>query len=378
MTLFALGFRPFFLLAGAGGFVMMLLWIVTLSTGYSWPGVSNIIAWHRHEMLFGYTGAVIAGFLLTAVRNWTGKSTPDGKPLAALALVWVAARLIPLVSEQQLLYVAVDMLFWIGLFISLWHALISAVVRNRVFLLLVGLLGTAAALSHWSILDVSNQQLSYIGTYLGLDLILVIMLVMGGRVIPFFIQRGLQKTEQNRLSWLEKGLPPLLIIMLATNLLLANSIWSVIINFALGCWLLPNLWQWHDKEIWSKPLLWSLYLAYAWLVLGLFLRGMGILAWTNPYLGVHALTVGGIGLLTLSMMSRVALGHTGRPLEPSGLTNLSLVLMMLAAAVRVFLADALGLMAYQISAVLWMLALLLFIIVYLPILIKPRPDGKAG
>lgn len=378
MTLFALGFRPFFLLAGAGGFVMMLLWIVTLSTGYSWPGVSNIIAWHRHEMLFGYTGAVIAGFLLTAVRNWTGKSTPDGKPLAALALVWVAARLIPLVSEQQLLYVAVDMLFWIGLFISLWHALISAVVRNRVFLLLVGLLGTAAALSHWSILDVSNQQLSYIGTYLGLDLILVIMLVMGGRVIPFFIQRGLQKTEQNRLSWLEKGLPPLLIIMLATNLLLANSIWSVIINFALGCWLLPNLWQWHDKEIWSKPLLWSLYLAYAWLVLGLFLRGMGILAWTNPYLGVHALTVGGIGLLTLSMMSRVALGHTGRPLEPSGLTNLSLVLMMLAAAVRVFLADALGLMAYQISAVLWMLALLLFVIVYLPILIKPRPDGKAG
>ncbi len=378
MTLFALGFRPFFLLAGAGGFVMMLLWIVTLSTGYSWPGVSNIIAWHRHEMLFGYTGAVIAGFLLTAVRNWTGKSTPDGKPLAALALVWVAARLIPLVSEQQLLYVAVDMLFWIGLFISLWHALISAVVRNRVFLLLVGLLGTAAALSHWSILDVSNQQLSYIGTYLGLDLILVIMLVMGGRVIPFFIQRGLQKNEQNRLSWLEKGLPPLLIIMLATNLLLANSIWSVIINFALGCWLLPNLWQWHDKEIWSKPLLWSLYLAYAWLVLGLFLRGFGALGWVSPYIGVHALTVGGIGLLTLSMMSRVALGHTGRPLEPASLTILALVLMMLAALVRVFLASSMGLLAYQISAVLWMLALLMFVVIYLPILIKPRPDGKAG
>lgn len=378
MTLFALGFRPFFLLAGIGGFAMMLLWIVTLSTGYSWPGVSNIIVWHRHEMLFGYTGAVIAGFLLTAARNWTGKSTPDGKPLAALVLVWVAARLIPLVSEQQIIYVAIDMLFWIGLFISLWHALISAVVRNRIFLVLVGLLGTAAALSHWSILDPTNQYLSYLGAYLGLDLILIIMLVMGGRVIPFFIQRGLQKTAQARVAWLEKGLPALLVIMLVTNLFLIHSSWSALINVILGCWLLPNLWHWHDRAIWRKPLLWSLYLAYAWLVLGLFLRGFGALGWVSPYLGVHALTVGGIGLLTLSMMSRVALGHTGRPLEPAGLTLLALVLMMLAALVRVFLASAMGLLAYQISAVLWMLALLLFSIVYLPILIKPRPDGKAG
>lgn len=377
-TLFSLGFRPFFLLAGAGGFVMMLLWIITLSTGYNWPGVSNIITWHRHEMLFGYTGAVIAGFLLTAVRNWTGKPTPEGKPLAALVIIWIAARLIPLVSEQQLLYVAVDLLFWVGLFISLWHALIGAVLRNKVFLLLVGLLGTAAALSHWSILQPNNVSLSYLGAYLGLDIILVIMLVMGGRVIPFFIQRGLQKPEQSRNPWLEKGLAPLIILMLITNLLLVNSAWSALINFILGCWLLPNLWLWHDKGIWRNSLLWSLYLAYAWLVLGLFLRGFGLLGWISPYLGVHALTVGGIGLLTLSMMSRVSLGHTGRVLKAAPLTTLSLVLMLLAAVVRVFLASELGLLAYQISAVLWMLALLLFVFIYLPILIKPRPDGKSG
>lgn len=378
MTLFSLGFRPFFLLAGLGGFSMMLLWIVTLSTDYSWPGVSNIIAWHRHEMLFGYTGAVIAGFLLTAVRNWTGKMTPDGKPLAALAVIWVAARLVPLVSEQQLIYVAVDLLFWVGLFISLWHALISAAVRNRIFLVLVGLLGAAAALSHWSILEPSNQHLSYVGAYLGLDIILIIMLVMGGRVIPFFIQRGLQKTEQARIPWLEKGLPPLLLIMLVINLFLANSLGSAIINFILACWLLPNLVRWHDKGIWGNSLLWSLYLAYAWLVLGLFLRGFGLIGWVSPYLGVHALTVGGIGLLTLSMMSRVALGHTGRKLEPAKLTVLALVLMLLASIVRVFFASSLGLLAYQVSAVLWMLALLLFVWVYTPLLIKPRPDGKPG
>jgi len=378
MTLFSLGFRPFFLLAGVGGFTMMLLWILTLSTGYNWPGVSNIIAWHRHEMLFGYTGAVIAGFLLTAVRNWTGKMTPDGKPLAALTIIWVAARLVPLVSEQQLIYVAVDLLFWVGLFISLWNALINAAVRNRAFLVLVGLLGTAAALSHWSILNPDNQHLSYVGAYLGLDIILIIMLVMAGRVVPFFIQRGLQKTEQNRIPWLEKGLPLLLFIMLISNLFFANSFWPALINFILGCWLLPNLWRWFDKGIWRNALLWSLYLAYAWLVLGLFLRGFSQLGWVSPYLGVHALTVGGIGLLTLSMMSRVALGHTGRKLKPAKLTVLALVLMLLAAVVRVFFADTLGLLAYQVSAGLWMLALLLFVFVYAPLLIKPRPDGKPG
>ncbi len=378
MTLFSLGFRPFFLLAAAGGFIMMLVWILTLSLGYSWPGVENIISWHRHEMLFGYTGAVIAGFLLTSVRNWTGKSTPEGKPLAALVIIWAAARLAPLVSEQQLLYVALDLLFWVGLFISLWHALISAAVRNRVFLLLVGLLGTAAALSHWSILQPNNESLSYIGAYLGLDIILIIMLIMGGRVIPFFIQRGLQRPAQARNPWLEKGLPPLLLTMLIINLLLANTIWVAVINFILAGWLLPNLWQWHDKGIWQKPLLWSLYLAYAWIILGLLLRGFGVLGWVSPYLGVHALTVGGIGLLTLSMMSRVGLGHTGRALEPAKLTVIALGLMLAAAVVRVLLADSLGLLAYQISAVLWMLALLIFVVVYLPILTQPRPDGKTG
>lgn len=378
MAFFALGFRPFFLLAAAGGFMMMLVWILTLSLGYSWPGVDNVISWHRHEMLFGYTGAVIAGFLLTSVRNWTGKSTPKGKPLAALVIIWVMARLAPLVSEQQLLYVTLDLLFWVGLFISLWHALISAAFRNRVFLLLVGLLGTAAALSHWSILQPDNANLSYIGAYLGLDIILIIMLIMGGRVIPFFIQRGLQRPEQARNLRLEKGLPPLLLMMLIINLLLANTLWVAAINFILACWLLPNLWQWHDKGIWQKPLLWSLYLAYAWIILGLVLRGFGILGWVSPYLGVHALTVGGIGLLTLSMMSRVGLGHTGRALEPGKLTVIALELMLAAAAVRVFLASSLGLLAYQISAVLWMLALLIFFVVYLPILSQPRPDGKVG
>ncbi len=378
MAFFALGFRPFFLLAAAGGFMMMLVWILTLSLGYSWPGVANIISWHRHEMLFGYTGAVIAGFLLTSVRNWTGKSTPEGRPLAALVIIWTTARLIPLISEQQLLYVALDLLFWVGLFISLWHALISAAARNRVFLLLVGLLGTAAGLSHWSILQPNNESLSYIGAYLGLDIILIIMLIMGGRVIPFFIQRGLQRPTQARNPWLEKGLPPLLFVMLIINLFLANTFWVAVINFILACWLAPNLWQWHDKGIWQKPLLWSLYLAYAWIVLGLLLRSFAVLGWVNPYLGIHALTVGGIGLLTLSMMSRVGLGHTGRALEPSKLTVAALGLMLAAAVVRVFLANSLGLLAYQISAALWMLALLIFVWVYLPILSQPRPDGKAG
>lgn len=378
MTLFALGFRPFFLGAALAGILSMLAWILTLSTGFSWPGVTDSMAWHRHEMLFGYAGGVIAGFLLTAVRNWTGKPTPSGKPLALLVIVWAAARLSPLISSQQLIYVALDLLFWIGLFAGLWQALSNTALRNKVFLVLVALLAGAATLSHWHILQPQQAHLSYLGAYLGLDLILVIMLIMGGRVIPFFIQRGLFQAEQNRVTWVEKGLPVFLVLMLAANFFWPYSWWSAAANLVLALWLLPNLLAWHNPRLWRNPLLWSLYLAYAWLVLGLALRGAAMLGWLSPYLGIHALTVGGLGLLTLSMMSRVSLGHTGRELFAPQPVLLALLIMLAAAITRVALAPLLGLLAYQISAALWILALLIFVLVYFPILTQPRPDGRPG
>ncbi|MDR9466781.1 NnrS family protein [Marinospirillum sp.] len=377
-SLFSLGFRPFFLLAALGGSVIMLAWLVTLMSGYAWPGVQDPVAWHRHEMLFGYTGAVIAGFLLTAVRRWTGLSTPDGWPLALLAAVWVAARLTPLLTDRTWLYVLLDLGFWVGLWISLWPALHRAALHNRVFLLLIAGLLVAAALSHSFTLGLGNFWLGHLGAHLGLDFLLIIMLVVAGRVLPFFIQLGLQRPAFPRVAWLEKPFPLLLAALLVVDLTLPLTPWAGLMNLLLAAWLLPRLYLWHDRGIWRVPLLWSLYLAYAWLPVGLALRGLGMLDLVNPYAGIHALGVGGIGLLTLSMMSRVSLGHTGRPLQPSKWIVLALVLMLGAALVRVFTVTLLGSTAYLLSASLWIAALLLFLLVYLPILTRPRPDGNPG
>ncbi|MBE0506381.1 MAG: NnrS family protein [Marinospirillum sp.] len=378
LSVFALGFRPFFLLAALGGSSLMLIWLLILNGHLFAPGIIDPLQWHRHEMLFGYTGAVVAGFLLTAVRRWTGQSTPDGWPLALLALVWLAARLTPLLINLPWLYIGLDLAFWIGLFLALWNALSRAETRNRIFLLLVALLGGAAAISHAPAFGSVSPWLSHLGAHLGLDLLVIIMLVMGGRVIPFFIQMGLQRQPFNQYSWLTRPLPVLLALMLLVDLLLPLSIWSGLVNLLLACWILPNLLLWHDTRLWKNPLLWSLYLAYAWLVIGLFMRGMGMLELINPYLGIHALTTGGIGLLTLSMMSRVGLGHTGRPLKTSALIQLALLLMLSAGIVRVFMSSWMGILAYQVSAVLWSSALLLYLLVFLPILTRPRPDGQPG
>lgn len=378
LSILALGFRPFFLLAALGGSLLMLIWLLILNGDFIAPGILDPLQWHRHEMLFGYTGAVVAGFLLTAVRRWTGQSTPDGWPLALLALIWLAARITPLLINLPWLYIGLDLAFWAGLFLSLWNALSRAAARNRIFLLLVALLGAAATISHAPAFGSVSPWLSHLGAHLGLDLLVIIMLVMGGRVIPFFIQMGLQRQPFNQYSGLTRPLPLLLALMLLVDLLLPLSIWSGMVNLLLACWILPNLLLWHDKRLWKNPLLWSLYLAYAWLVIGLFMRGMGMLELINPYLGIHALTTGGIGLLTLSMMSRVGLGHTGRLLKASKLTQLALVLMLSAGIVRVFMNSWLGLLSYQLSAVLWSSALLLYFLVYWPILTQPRPDGQPG
>lgn len=377
MTLFALGFRPFFLLASLSGSLLMLLWLLTLTYGLSWPGIPDPLAWHRHEMLFGYTGAVVAGFLLTATRRWTGRSTPDGWPLAVLVGIWLAARLLPLLVNLPWLYVSVDLAFWLGLLLSLWHTLRTAEWRNRVFLLLVALLGSAAALSHAPQLGF-NPWLGHLGAHLGLDLLLVVMVVVANRVIPFFTQLGLQRPAFTPQAWLDRPLPWLLAVLLLADLLLPMTWQAGFINLLVGCWLLPRLLLWHDRGIWRKSLLWSLHLAYGFLVLGLLLRGVGMLGLINPYLGIHALTVGGIGLLTLSMMSRVALGHTGRALQPSRWIVLALLLMLSAALIRVLATGWLGLLAYQLSAACWALALLIYFLVYVPILTQPRPDGQPG
>lgn len=377
MTLFALGFRIFFVLAATSGFFLMFIWQQVRLQGQEFGllSMAEVIAWHRHEMIFGYAAAVIAGFLLTAVRNWTGKHTPDGPLLAALAGVWLLARISPLAGLDPTAYLLFDLAFWAGLLASLWPALIGSTNRNRVFLVLIALMGVASTLSHLGIFNHDYYLISQKGAYLGLDLVLVVMLILGGRVIPFFIQRGLNQNMQRRSAWVEKQLPWWLGALLLVNFILPYGVISAAFFVALGVVLSINLFTWHQAALWKNSLLWTLYLAYSFIVAGFFLAAFGKLGWASPYMGIHAFAVGGVGLLTLSMMSRVSLGHTGRVLKPAKTTQVALILMALAAFVRTFGASN---VAYYISAGLFMLSCLLFLVIYLPILAKPRPDGRAG
>ncbi|WP_114416991.1 NnrS family protein [Marinospirillum perlucidum] len=377
-AVFNLGFRPFFILGSLAGSGLMLVWVLLLSGQGGWTSIQNPLAWHRHEMIFGYAGAILAGFLLTAVRRWTGKKTPDGWPLALLALVWLGARLMPLAGGPLMLYALLDLIFWAGLWVSLWPALKDSELSNRVFLLLIAGLFLAALASHGEHLGHASFWLGHLGAHLGLDLFVVILLLVAGRILPFFIQLGLQVPAFPRPAWLEKPLPFLFAALLLADLLAPFSIWSAAANILLAVWMLPRLWIWHHPGIWKTPLLWSLYLAFIWLLLGLVLRGLGMLELINPYMGIHALGVGGLGLMTLSMMSRISLGHTGRPLKPSPWIVLAFALMLVAALVRVFATSSLGLPAYHLAATCWSLALLIFVLVYTRILISPRPDGQPG
>lgn len=380
--LFALGFRPFFAAAGLAALTLMLLWIPAweghLTTGSYYPPQ----IWHSHEMLFGFTAAIISGFLLTAVRNWTGVNTPNGKPLAALALLWLLGRLLPFASGvlPPLLIALVDLAFLPAVALSLKPALWQGSQKvNRVFVPLLLVMAGANLLVHLQALGNGSSAMAGIESMLLLVALLVLMI--GGRVIPFFTDAVVTDRRAQRYPKIE---------MLAMGSLLALILLrltpipdQVTAGIALLCALaqLVRVAGWHHAKVWRTPILWVLYSGFLWMVLGLVLFGLSLLQLVAINLAYHALTVGGIGVLTLGMMSRVSLGHTGRPIEPPAIMTLAFAALNLAALVRVFLpmlAPGYYALWIHLSAGLWLLAFGLFSWIYLPMLIKPRVDGRPG
>lgn len=377
VPLWSLGFRPFFL-AGAG-FACVALAIWSLWLYGRLPAaqpLGGMLAWHRHEMPFGFATAIIAGFLLTAVPNWTGRRGLCGWPLLGLVLVWLLARLAWLMPIDAEALLVLQLPFLPLLALLLGRDLVAArKTENYPILLMIGLLAGCQWLTLWGM---AHEDLAWQrrGVLAALWLVAGLMSVIGGRVIPFFIQRGLQRAPGAPAS-------PLPTRVLLVSSLLAALLIGVGFNDLPRPWLaalyllisglhLARLWRWHDRGIWRVPLLWSLYLAYAWLLvaaLAMALWQLGGLA--QQSLATHALAVGGIGGLVLAMIARVSLGHTGRPLQPSKGVVLGFALVLLAGLSRVLLvpfsSHGLG-----ISALCWCLAFALFLQGYTRILSGPR------
>ncbi|WP_349733901.1 NnrS family protein [Pseudomonas jessenii] len=374
---FSLGFRPFFL-AGAGfaaiAVAVWALWLYGRLPGAQPMG--GMLAWHRHEMPFGFTAAIIAGFLLTAVPNWTGRPGLNGWPLIGLVLVWLIARLAWLMPMPAILLLALQVPFLPLLACVLGRDLIAAGKReNYPVLLMVTLLAGCQALTLLGIFN-EDVNLQRHGVLAALWLVGALMSVIGGRVIPFFIQRGLNRPATPAAHPLP-GKVLLISAMLAAvsfaaGLNDAPRVWLALLFALISGLHLLRLWRWHDRGLWRVPLLWSLYLAYTWLAVATLAMALWHLGWMpQQSLATHSLAVGGIGGLVLAMIARVSLGHTGRLLQPSKAIVAGFALLLLAGVSRVLLVPFSG-WGLGMSALLWCMAFGLFLSRYTGILFRPR------
>ena len=357
MALFSLGMRPFYLLAG--GFAAFAVALRALQyTGWT-PRTDAF--WHAHEMLFGFAFAVIAGFLLTAVRQWTQRETATGKALAALAAVWIAGRVLAFFSLPAA--VALDVLFAVGLAIAIGRPIVAS--GNRRNLFIVGLVLAIGAAS------VAFHAEPRLGLAVGLDLVLFIMAVIAGRVVPMFTNNAVQAGATTQ-PWVERAAIASLLALLVNDAFSFGWEWALAAVAAVAHGIRLALWRpWKTRR---KPILWILHASYAWIVIHLALRALAGLDLVVPSLATHALTVGAIGGLTLGMMTRTARGHTGRPLVAGPAEVAAYALIQAAAVVRVvlpILAPSIYVWSVALAAALWTAAFVLFTVVFVPILACP-------
>jgi uncharacterized protein involved in response to NO len=386
----SLAFRPFFLIAGVFAALWLPLWLLVWRGIIPLPSSLGPIGWHRHEMLFGYTMAVVAGFLLTAVWNWTGRPpsrAAHGGGLLALVALWAVPRLgLPISALAprwaEWLLALLDVAFPLVLAATLLGALWPLRAwRNLGFAPMMALLATANGVAHLDALGVLGGA-GALATTFALDAIVLLMVVMGGRVIPFFTGNALPEAGVRRVPAADRAAIALVAATLAADLLpVAPEVPGVLALLAAAA----NIWRmvsWSSLATRISPILWVLHLAYGWIAVGLALKGLAVFVpAVLPVLATHALTVGGIGGLTLGMMSRVSLGHSGRPILAAPPTVAAYALVNLAALVRVgmpLVAPGQYFASLVTSGALWSAAFALFVWVYWPILTRPRAARRLG
>lgn len=374
------GFRPFFLAGALWAVAVAILWLAALSGLVTLPTAFDALAWHRHEMLFGYLGAVVAGFLLTAIPNWTGRLPVAGAPLAALTLLWLAGRLAVLFSGWvgALPSLVLDVAFPLTVGVVAAREVIAARNRNLPIVAVLVLFAAASGLDHAELLGVAATP--GLGWRLGFALVLMLIALIGGRIIPSFTRNWLMKQgEKTRLP----GQPSTLDMLILALSALALSGWAVSPDAPLaGAGLLlagaaqaARLSRWRGLATLRDPLLFVLHLGYAWLPIGLTLLGSSILSDAVPRSSaLHALAAGAMGTMTLAVMTRATLGHTGRDLKADGATVAIYAMVSAGAALRICApmlpTDPAATLA--LAGALWGGAFLLFLLGYGPMLLRPR------
>jgi uncharacterized protein involved in response to NO len=382
-ALWQLGFRPFYLLASAFAAVSVALWALQMAGWLSRPYLAGPL-WHAHEMLFGYALAVVVGFLLTAGKNWSGQPTLRGLPLALLAALWLAGRLLimtPFAWSSALVNSAFPLASAAALAVPFWRARNR---RNYFFVGLLTLLSLAQLAVHLSQMQVLALP-TWLGIQVGLDVLLFIMAVMAGRVAAMFTNSGVPGATARRIPRLEKAALGLVLAILAADvlgpLLPARQVWMTALLGLAAVVHLARMALWQSHKTLRTPLVWILHVAYLWIVIHLSLRALAMVELVPASLATHALTVGAVGGLTIGMMTRTARGHTARPLIADGFEVAAYLLVLSAAAVRVLLPLLMPsqlINAWLFSALLWSLGFGLYTLRYWPVLSRKRLDGRPG
>ena len=337
-------------------------------------------AWHGHEMLFGYAFAVIAGFLFTAVRNWTQRETPTGAALAAIVLLWVAGRVLVL-TPFAVAAAVVNALFPAAVAVGIAIPLAaSGNRRNYFFVALLAGASLAVLLFHLSSLGAVDWP-ARLGLQAGLDIVLFIVAVVAGRVVPMFTNNGVPGAGATRRAWLETASLASVLAVLALDLAGVQGAPFIAVALVAAALHLARLWLWHPWRTLANPLVWILHAAYLWIPVHLALRALAEAGWVAAPLATHALTLGVIGGMTMGMMTRTARGHAGRVLAAGPAEVAAYALVMAAAVVRVLVpiaAPGAYVASVLASALLWSAAFATYAVAYWPILTRPRVDGKPG
>lgn len=383
-ALLSYGFRPFFLGAGLFAVAAMLLWIGALTQGWEIGGTSyGPLNWHAHEMLFGYVGAALAGFMLTAIPNWTGRLPVSGWPLLVLVVLWFAGRAAMVAPELFGIYPAAVVE---GAFLPVLAGIAGREIisgrnwKNLKILVALGLLSAVNIAFHATVLAGEDPIVLLRG---GVAVFVALIAIVGGRIVPSFTRNWLSREGAARLPHPFDRLDAIAIV----GLIAALASWTIVPLTAVTALLaltasglqLWRLIRWHGLDAAREPLLAILHVAYLFVPVGLAAIALSAMGWLEPPSTLHLLSVGAIGCMTLGVMTRATLGHTGRRLRASAWTVASYLSLLTAAIIRP-LAELLPSFYYELLAVAgtaWIAAFAIFSVEYGRYLLAPRATAPA-
>ena len=375
-AIFAHGFRAFFFAAGCWAALVMALWLgawrgaIVLPTAFAPP------IWHAHELVFGYGVAAVTGFLLTAIPNWTGRFPLQGAPLAALVLLWLAGRIA--VTASALIGPWLAGMIDVAFLIVLWAFVVREILagknwRNLPMPLALAALAVANAATH-------VDTLSAYGIRGGIAVLAALIGLMGGRIVPSFTHNWLAKHGAIEMpapfGLIDRVMLALTVIALVSWVIAPEWAGTGVAAGVAGIATVARFGRWRGQDTTPEPLLWVLHLGYFWLAVGLGLIA-AVPAWgISPIVAIHALTAGAIATMTLAVMTRASLGHSGRALTADVWTTLIYVLVTAAALARIAAHGFAANYAAWIDAAggLWIAAFTLFAVRYAPVLLRPKAD----